>query len=56
MCGLCVASAVPKADHAQARAPTYAPREFAPFAQKMTGCGCGKLAVRIRQARLNFTR
>ena len=55
ICVLCVASAVPKIGQAQARAPAYARREFAPFAQEMVGCGCGKLAGRMRQARPNFT-
>ncbi|MEN3333077.1 MAG: hypothetical protein V7641_2442 [Blastocatellia bacterium] len=45
ICALCVASEVPEIRHAQARAPAYARREFAPFAQKMSGCECGKLVV-----------
>ena len=55
ICVICVASEVPKIGQAQARAPAYARREFALFAQEMANCGCGKLAGRLSQARPNFT-
>jgi hypothetical protein len=54
ICVLCVASEVPKIGQAQARTPAYARREFAPFAQEMANCECGKLVGRICQARPNF--